>query len=158
MGGDCTRLRALIVAEGRGAGDGSDGCLRTFGAPRYEPTSIPAPRHWAHRLRTFGADDEAQSPNLLYLDFEAAAFLADFVLFGPPDGVEAVIEGFGLLELDFAEVLFLGGQADFVAVHLVGFDFEDLHPLGSEELRSVLPSLRQAIFLILVRLPIMFQG
>ena len=37
----------------------SEGCLRTFGAPRHDTHSIPAPRHGANRLRTFGADDEA---------------------------------------------------------------------------------------------------
>ena len=42
----------------RGAGDGSDRCLRTFVAPRHDIKSIPAPRHGANRLRTFVADSQ----------------------------------------------------------------------------------------------------
>ena len=65
----------------RGAGDGSDGCLRTFGAPRHDTNSIPAPRHGANRLRTFGADDEG-------LRFSAAL---RFLSLNPPEPPEALI-------------------------------------------------------------------
>jgi hypothetical protein len=58
----------------QGAGDGSDGCLRTFGAPRSDTTSIPVPRHGANRLRTFGADDERFYPDAIRDDSATTAY------------------------------------------------------------------------------------